>query len=354
MAKKKNEYDFARNFAMVDHVMTRDKRFRELDWWCRSVLMYLYITPNGRNGLVRESMDEIAEYTGMTRKEIKGILADLEEAGRIHRDGMDILLIDWREWQGGRQHKDPDGRMKITKTVVRKVQLERQTLGDDLFQRYVETCDFASSDAMFGVLERKEKERGGDRKSAKFKSQESKRNQNEIKTGSKQDQNRIDDRDIDGDVDRDGKVNQDQKPIKEEQDSTAPSPSLKKTTTAFATMFGKTFKNDKDFMPKKGSKQHTQLLELTKWARKLYKEIVASNFQTEEGFSVRDAIGMLLCAGVAYEQARLKDRDLHLGNLASGKFKDFWSDWKKENASDRTAFMFDTFRKPWERRERTR
>jgi len=159
-----------RRFRQVDDLMTRDKRFRELDDpWERWALIYLYITPNNRDGLVHESMEEIAEYSGIARDDLPAILDGLRASGRIHRGGIEIVLMDWREWMGGHKDKDDDGFLRVSKGMVERVRLNRRALDDDVFHAYVRACGFDTSDAFFAVEDQPDP-RGGDRRSKAFKS----------------------------------------------------------------------------------------------------------------------------------------------------------------------------------------
>ncbi len=160
----------ARNFKQVDDLMTRDRRFRELDdQRQRWALAYLYVSPNNADGLVHESLDEMSLYSGIPRDDLPGILSDLEAAGRVTHSGMDIVLRDWREWSGGSRHKDADGYIRVNKQIVERVKLNRSALDDTVFQAYVDVSGFETSDLMYSVLDEPDN-RGGDRRSDAFKS----------------------------------------------------------------------------------------------------------------------------------------------------------------------------------------
>ncbi len=162
--------EWKRNFNQIDHLMTQDQRFLKLkDPWCKTVLMYLYISPHNRCGLVHESPGDIAETLSMEYEDVVEVLGDLEDAGRIHRDKRQIVLLDWREWMGGHQHKDDDGRLKLTKQIVSAVKLDRPKLNDDVFETWLDTTGYATSDALYGVLDEPDP-RGGDRRSDQFRS----------------------------------------------------------------------------------------------------------------------------------------------------------------------------------------
>jgi len=167
MAKKDGQY--ARRFSMVDHLMTEDKLFRELDDpWCKYVLLYLYLTPNSRDGLVRISMDDISDTLSIKRTDVPGILDDLQVAGRIYRRGRNIVLMDWRDWQGGSKHKDEGSRATVTKRIVNWVLKNIRALEEDVLDKYAESCGCRNQDDFFAILDRPDT-RGGDHRSDSFR-----------------------------------------------------------------------------------------------------------------------------------------------------------------------------------------
>ncbi len=160
--------DHRRGFKMIDNIFTTDRRYLCLTREERALLVYYYISPHNRAGIVAEHPAVTADGVGCPYDEVATLQAGLIKAGRIVVEGTHVLLLNWREWMAGRHHDD-DGLVTVTKGMVQDVRLNRSALPDSIFTAYYNTCGYESSDAFYARLDEPDK-RGSKKPKANPKS----------------------------------------------------------------------------------------------------------------------------------------------------------------------------------------